>query len=179
MRIMTLKEWNADIERSILVEAERTFGASYLTATYLRSFLVEPDKRMIFIGSEWGFHAVSLLCVYDKGDEHIPEELTGHDRVGHRKITMVHPDRTGMGLGRRVVEKGEEWFEEAGIPSFSLLWENPSNGGIAMLIESQDYEPQRLVPKAWSKESMERQFSCAVCGNPPCECDATLYIREV
>ena len=178
LKVMTLKDWNADIERSILAEAERSFGASYLTAPQLRSYLVDPDKRMIYIGNEWSFHAISLLTIHEKGDAAIPEELKDAKRVGQRKITIVHPDQSGLGLCRVVVEKGERWFEDFKIPSFSLHWENASNGGLSMLLEAHDYEPQGLVSKPWFEDSLKRQFSCVDCGNPPCNCDATLYVRR-
>ncbi len=178
LKVMTLKDWNADIERSILAEAERSFGASFLTAPQLRSYLVDPDKRMIYIGNEWNFHALSLLTVHEKGDKAIPTELKAAKKVGQRKITLVHPDRIGLGLARVVVEKGEEWFEKMKVPSFSLHWENASNGALAMLLESHNYEALGLVSQAWQEESLKRQFSCVVCRNPPCNCDATLYVRQ-
>ncbi|MCC2981157.1 GNAT family acetyltransferase [Sphingomonas sp. IC4-52] len=91
----------------------------------------------------------SMVLVGEEGGRIIGSVMVGHD--GHRGwlyYLAAMPERQGHGIGRAMVEAGERWLQDRGVPKVQLMI-RPTNVGVAQFYERLGYEdvPRVLMAK--------------------------------
>ena len=94
----------------------------------------------------------SDVLVGVEGDRIVASVMVGHD--GHRGwlyYVAVAPDRQKRGYGRQIVEAGERWLAERGVPK-AMLMVRTSNTAVEGFYHALGYETApRIVLQKWLK----------------------------
>lgn len=97
--------------------------------------------------------------------------------IGYRKITAVCPSFTGKGIGSRLVSEGMRLLQEKTSAVVSVAWKSTKGVHIGSQAREHGWQHLLKVENYWQQDSLEKQYTCASCGHPPCKCSAVVYAK--
>jgi ribosomal protein S18 acetylase RimI-like enzyme len=103
------------------------------------------DFRFALSGS-----SSTVLIIEDAGGDIVGSIMVGHD--GHRGwlyYVAAAPDGRMQGIGRAMVEAGEQWLRDRNVPKVQLMV-RPTNGDVVPFYERLGYEDMpRILMSKW------------------------------
>lgn len=169
---------------AVLFIAKEQLGSAYISENDLLS-----SKRTTICALS-GREVVSFCIAredrVEKIYEDIPqlrklelEPLVSAKRVGVIASVATHPKYTGRGIGRMSVEYCIDALKQQGLRVVMMTaWRSPDGVHIAPIANACGFKQIVEIPSFWKEDSLTRGYSCPVCGHPPCNCGAVLYLRE-
>jgi hypothetical protein len=123
-----------------------------------RSFPLEQIKKQLLLDPAW-----------------IDENL-GPGPVGLRRSTGVRVAYRDQQIGPLLIRESMNLLNDHPV-IVSVVWDQ---GGkhIGPLLERNGMHMALEVPDYWAKDSEERGYDCPVCGLPPCDCKAFIYLKR-
>lgn len=109
-----------------------------------------------------------------------PSALESADRTAVLQTIVIVPEWQGAGHGRRLLGAHAGLLETADPDAWcAVAWTQP-DGSVpgASPLRSVGLAPDRTIEAYWAADSLAEGYRCATCGDPPCQCDATLFIKE-
>jgi GNAT superfamily N-acetyltransferase len=92
------------------------------------------------------------------------------------KEVAVLPNFQKKGLGSALLENQmQEAISNRCRSVFYFLWKEGGNAYFKNKLTGTGFELKEELANFWYKESLEQQYSCPVCGTPPCKCHALVY----
>ena len=95
-------------------------------------------------------------------------------------------DMIGIKKEFRCLKIGTELFKVRQTKINELNWDYgiqlnwlKNNSAVPNLAIKHGYELLKTIPRFWSEESMEKNYSCEECGTPPCQCSCAVYIKKL
>lgn len=132
-------------------------------AGFIVSFVIEKEE---------------LSNIYKKGVEQIPRSLTYANEYGVLKSVAVNEEYKGQSIGTRLVSVTLEEFKKLNITTvFSSAWKSEKGTNMKGIFDSLDFKEVYEIKDYWKEDSLEKQYKCPVCGNPPCRCSAIIYSK--
>ena len=176
----------SQLDRQILTLSDTSFGINYLTPSELGRYHSNLNSKVIIIESNDKLQGFSLLQMVSSVElskllfTEIPKELLKSQKIGYRKMTAVSPEFQGMGVAKKLFELGNNWLKEHGAEVIlSAVWIKDGTSTFGDLLEKQGFERLVFVKEYWKKDSINRNFVCPICGDPPCVCDAMVYMKKL
>jgi len=161
--------------------ARKQLGQSFLTADDLRKMdhikLCAKQENTVL-----GFCTAKVI----KSSEFLNElpnaarevaRLKVANQVGLIASVATDPKFVGFGIGTRLVEEAISVLrgEHADVLAMTA-WVTKNGANIGSIAERLGFENVAEFPEYWSKSSVENDYSCPECGEPPCQCSALLYV---
>lgn len=95
--------------------------------------------------------------------------------IAVRTFTGVHPNFEGNGFASELVSSGILFLKDKADTLFCEAWESDQGLHIGNILERHGYNLWRRIPNYWAVESQKKQYICATCGAPPCQCTGVIY----
>lgn len=57
----------------------------------------------------------------------------------------------------------------------SIAWKSKYRTNIGGILKRLGFEQILEIQNYWKEDSIEKGYSCPVCGGPPCKCSAVIY----
>ena len=109
----------------------------------------------------------------------IPVSLPPKHPVGLMKTIAVQNEYKNMGIGTRLITDTINIMQEQKITSFFLLaWKSRKSINVLGIMKYFRFSIILTIPGYWYNESLEKGYSCPVCGSPPCCCEAALFYKN-
>ncbi|MDC0231097.1 hypothetical protein OAK19_03960, partial [Aureispira] len=99
--------------------------------------------------------------------------------IALRKHLAVKPGMEARGIGRELVVKGMEILEKYARSIISVVWEESAGKSVGKILRSCGSIPIHTLENYWCKDSLEKQYLCPNCKEPPCCCSATIYAKII
>lgn len=110
--------------------------------------------------------------------EDLPLALQSADRVGVLRTIAVDEQFEGRGIGTKLAEKRIQRIQQKGVTAFCAVgWEEDGNVNISGLMDYFGFEEELRIENYWKDESIENDYHCANCGEPPCTCSAVIFTK--
>ena len=167
-----------------LAIAEHQLGDSYIQEA---DFL---DSRHISLcalhaGTAAGFCMGKVLdkkdfaSQYPKIAEALTRRLTYADTVGIVTSMATAPAFERQGVAHALLA-GCLAKLDALSPSLicTLGWKSARGVHIDGLVRKFSFQPVHEFVEYWKEDSLAKRYRCPVCGDPPCRCNAVVYIRH-
>lgn len=165
---------------------ERSLGAEYVTVEKLRDTIRNPQKRLdVFSDQNNNLHAASLYEYLTEADQsnsyvqafqkngYLPTEKPF--RVGLFGTTAVDKEWRRKGIASAFYKRRFDFFREQECTAcISLVWESGKEDSSKPLLSKLGFEELKSVKDYWKQDSIEKNYQCPNCGDPPCRCTATL-----
>lgn len=176
---MTVKE----IDISVKVVEKGTFSEEIMTIAdeqvgkgFLQLEDLASNKRVIqaaFIKGELvGFSFI------DSVQQQELFELDSKIKMACRSLTCVKRGWEGVGIGRALVAEGIYYCSKKFDFLYCEAWESEKGVHIKKLLLENRYEFHKKIEGYWAEESLDKNYICPNCGNPPCTCTAHIYKIE-
>ncbi len=110
----------------------------------------------------------------------LQRRLPDKENVGLVASVAIAPEFHGRGIGTALVERCIQELAARGVTVLvATAWHSRNGTNAGSLLENKGFQKVLEVPEFWKEASLQNNFSCPVCGPPPCECAATVYVRSL
>lgn len=106
-------------------------------------------------------------------------ELLQKARVGSLSMMGIHPEHQGKGLGQKLSLKRMEWLNRQGCDLLvGISWVSGLAHTSNRVFEKMGFKAVNTIPNFFAESSIAMNLICPVCGDPPCLCAATMYLKD-
>lgn len=179
----TLAFLQKDHLNAIFQICETQFGADFLSPTLLNSYLEASNKFCHVVLYEQQVIGFSLMQVSSR--EELAEKMQGekewflnyfaaYPQIGYRSLTAVAKGFEGNGVASFLVQKGLTFLSNKVDVVICDAWKS-TTVHIGSIPERNHCLPIKEIANFWTKESLEQNYYCNACGQPPCGCTAVIY----
>ncbi|MGB0404167.1 MAG: hypothetical protein ACPGEG_08730 [Salibacteraceae bacterium] len=176
-------------KKSILELSDNLFGKDYIDEAQLTIFLSDPNTKVITEvsdeGNLMGFSIVRKLDWQGLKSEfyEYPKQLEKHFNqdqiIGFRKSTGVSPQFQNQGLASKMTLEGNQWLEEKCDLLVSICWVKKGEPEFSKILRKDGFKELEKLQNVWYQESLDKNYQCGVCGQPPCNCEAIVYAKHI
>ncbi|MHB8369731.1 MAG: hypothetical protein ACYDBP_08580 [Leptospirales bacterium] len=171
---------------ALLSIAEKQLGDSYIKV----EDFTDPARLVYEAVSEKkaiGFITGKTLSLEDfqatlpKASEALSRRISVSRTIGMVGSIAVESPSVGTGVGYGLMGVLLDELDRKSCETILMLgWKRKgaSRPEIAGLAERYGFEAVRDFPEYWKDESQKLGYRCPSCGDPPCLCDAVLFVRH-
>lgn len=174
---------NGDINE-ILKISDKLFGHNYLTKPELQQYINDNNKIGIVSKNESGITGFQLMQI-DKPEnivatmlserEWFRKQFSAHKLIGVLKTIAVKEGFQNQGVGTLLTKKSLDILKKKTSLIISICWDKDGNNSISKILEKFNLKLVRQINEYWKDDSIEKNYSCKICGSPPCRCNALIY----
>ena len=147
----------ADIDE-ILAIADVQLGVKYITVADL-------SVCNVIVAENVGAQKCVGFCM----------SYVGQDGAMYVRTVAVNPEFSGQGIGTALVAKAVEYLKSIGAKKImSPLWKHDGVVNSDVIFRRNGFRPVREIPDYWYADSLEKGYSCPVCGKV-CHCVCVMY----
>ena len=148
----------ADID-AVLAIADARLGENYITG---KDFV----NAQVFVAEDVVNVAIAGFCI---------AFVDSADAKSYVRTVAVSQEYSGQGIGTALVAKAVDYLEGLGAKNiFSPLWKHDGVVNSDVIFRRNGFLPVREIPDYWLKDSIEKGYSCPVCGKG-CHCTCVMY----
>jgi len=164
--------------KSITIISDLCFGANYLTISKLKKLLkkngafnkIEINNKII------GFCLAQIMQPNEKNlDFEVADSQT--DKIAVIKTMAIHPNFQRKGFGTLMLKHAVKQIHS--ITNLSSIyyasWIESKSEGFCKSVKDEGFSEFKLYKNFWLNDSLQNNYTCIVCGNPPCNCSMRLY----
>ena len=155
--------------RRIVRLADGIFGDGYLVAN-------DVNSRYIVLNVEGTLAGFVNTDIWDEQDATDKEGFS----LGLIETVAIRPNYRGFGLGNVLVAAAVSTLIAEGvnlIECYATTWSDSGICYVKRALESNGFTADKHFPRMWEDDIQD--YTCRACKSRPCQCDATLYRREV
>lgn len=163
--------------------ADDLFGANFISKTEFRSYILDASKIGLVATHEDSIAGFLLLHVCEMNEllkytvsekEWFHSHFSKLTPVGVYKSIGVATQFKKQGIGNLLTRKGIELLHENVKSIVAICWEQDETP-LLHLLENFKFNFARKINHFWTEDSLEKKYSCEICGEPPCQCNAFIY----
>jgi GNAT superfamily N-acetyltransferase len=165
----------------------RTQGEGLFAADYLEQCARDPDtvivlalddaRRLEGVATARVLPADGFDYYLGFGDT-LVRDLFARHRVGSMETASVIESRQGRGLGQQLARPRIEWLAARGCTAaIGVSWRSGLAHTSDRVFERVGFTRAADAPAFYVDDSLARGYVCPVCGQPPCRCAATFYVK--
>ena len=170
----------------LLEIADSELGKGYLSREQILSSSTFTDIAVLggeIIGFSCGIVKNGKEFFLENGQfpSGIKKRMLIQERIGITKSLAIRKDRQNLGVGTSLFAVRIENFRKLGAGAVLMPgWQYPGGTtAIDGIARSFGFRKLGTVKDYYYRDSIKRQYSCPVCGPPPCRCSAVIYFLEL
>ncbi len=99
----------------------------------------------------------------------------GQEGDAYVRTVAVSTDYSGQGIGTALIAKSVDYLKSIGAKKImSPLWKHDGIVNSDVVFRRNGFRPVREIPDYWYADSLEKGYSCPVCGKG-CHCTCVMY----
>ena len=157
--MVEIRDFNIADTEYVIAIADEQLGEGYVTADDL------DGKNVIVAEDIDGKRVVGFCIAY----------IDSVDDKAYVKTVAVAQEYSGCGIGTALVAKAVDYLKGLGAKQiFSPLWKHDGVINSDVIFRRNGFVPMREIPDYWLNDSIEKGYSCPVCGKV-CHCVCVMY----
>lgn len=105
-----------------------------------------------------------------------PSWANTDEMIGLIKTIAIQKKWQCFGIGELIIKRVFENWRKADITvSASIAWMHGGKTNVGKLLEKVGMKSVGIIEEYWKEDSIENNYGCPVCGEPPCTCSADIY----
>ena len=157
--MVKIRDLRTDDISALLAIADSQLGEKYITETDL-------SEGKVFVAEEDDLGKIVGFCIALVGAK---------DGKSYVRTVAVAQEFWGQGIGTALVAKAVDCLKDLGAKQiFSPLWKHDGVVNSDVIFRRNGFVPKYEIPDYWLKDSMEKGYSCPVCGKV-CHCVCEMY----
>lgn len=171
--------------------ADKQLGQDYVTDTFLHQAITDKHNYVARVAINKDTHQVLGFCISfiiqseDVSDllnidqDLIPISLLDPPQLGVVKTIAIDKNHKGLGIGTALIRDALHAFQTRDISSiFTIAWKSKLGINLHGVLMKTGFKHVFEIPHFWYQSSLESGCHCSVCGKPPCECSAVIYLHK-
>ena len=165
--------------------SNEVFGQYFFTPEYLNTYLnTDKNKALVAIApdkSVVGFLFLEHFSFKENSSHFITDQKWFNNRfkpnenlilIKHVALTASYQNK---GVGKLLLNEINQYNETI----VCVLWDKGKETPLRYLMNKNNFKLEHKIDKYWNQESLEKKYQCDICGDPPCNCSAEVYIKKV
>jgi GNAT superfamily N-acetyltransferase len=108
----------------------------------------------------------------------LQRRLEGEKTIGLIASVATAPSATGRGIGTMLIAECIEHLEKLDINIIAATaWRSSKGVQAGSILENRGFQSVLEIANYWKDDSEKHCYMCPVCGPPPCQCSAVIYLR--
>lgn len=185
-----IKDIVEDNIAAVLAISDEQLGKDYLSSNDIKEMINNREKHFAKIVFNLNNEAIGFcLCSILTSDElekyllvpieELSKALTYSKKIGLIKVIAVKENYQGRGIGYNLVGKCISEFIERNVSSmYCVGWKSSKGVNIGGILKNYDFKIIKEIPNYWREDSLEKNYYCHDCGQPPCQCTAVIFVRK-
>lgn len=168
--------------------SDSELGKDYLTIKDLEDFNNQENynccKTIVIGDTVVGFclskilNKEQLISFLKIDEKKLPTYISYVDKTWLIKTIVIDSKYHGKGIGYQLMKEVEKEISQSNVRAVcSVLWKNGESVNAHGIISSIGLKKHVEIEEYWKQDSIEQQFTCSCCGEPPCLCSALLYFK--
>ena len=184
MKSHTIKLLAIDDFDDLLIIADELFGRGYLTKAELQNYVDGNTKTGIVTKTRneiIGFQLVQttnlsgIKSLALNEQQWFQEQFSGYSSIGVLKTLAVKDDFRNQGIGTLLTTESIKILRKTSDCILSICWDKKDDASISTILKNCGMRQIREINEFWKEDSLKRNYSCKICGKPPCRCNAIVY----
>ncbi|MCB9359725.1 MAG: GNAT family N-acetyltransferase [Flavobacteriales bacterium] len=178
---MKIQQGNKSQINQLLLIANTAFGENFITKTELESYINHPNKYLFVAFTNDKIAGFITAEVCNKAE--LLSNLLQQINLPHQTITVgwikqvvVTPNNFRKGIANKLLEVVTITLKTVCDTLFCISWKKGVVTPMSKLLEKNQFKLLQIAPNYWNNDSLLQQYSCNICGNPPCKCSAEFFI---
>lgn len=111
-------------------------------------------------------------------EDDLPPAFNVSSKIGVIRTVAVKDKFTQQGIGTKMVEECiNRCVDEGATVLCSVGWKDGDQVNIGGIMEHFGFSREKKFDNYWHDESINREYHCTNCGEPPCTCSAVLFAK--
>ncbi len=168
----------------IIVITDNLFGSNYLTKQELQNYINNVNKIGIVAKNDSeiiGFQLLqidtpdNILKTILREKDWFRKQFSKHQLIGVLKTLAVKEKYHNQGIGTLLTKKSLDIFKKKADLIISVCWDKNRNNSISKILEKFNIALVHEIKEYWKNDSIKNNYSCKICGSPPCRCNALIH----
>lgn len=182
MKIISLQKKHI---QEIIPLSEDAFGKGFLSKNYIKKY-IESNNLIGFVSIDnnklTGYILVDILLNKQFTNEILEEkEWFKENFKEHKVISLIKQivvSKQNQGIASQLMRESLNQTKTRSKITCCLAWKKGNQVAIKNTLLSSGFDFQVIINNYWSKESIEKNYRCDFCGDPPCNCGAEVYTKK-
>ncbi|MFK7797149.1 MAG: hypothetical protein AB8E82_06820 [Aureispira sp.] len=170
---------------AVLALSDEQMGKGFLSKQTIRQYIRQANyfgQVVVENGRVLGF---SLMEIVERAqlakrlksaEQWFLAYFAAYERLGYRSLTAVASHAQGQGIGSHLVQEGLKMLAKKVPVVVCEAWQsNQPSAGRSNVFLDNGYKALKVCSNFWKEESVQKKYTCSICGTPPCQCTAVIY----
>ncbi len=173
-------DFNSEELNKALQLLNSRLGEGFYNRNMLESYSKDPSKFLLIAYTDEQFCGVftgEVVSTESKnGVAQLIKSKSDSDlEIGILQSVAITERAENKGIGALLIKKAVSIFKQRGVVKMGGHVWSLSDNRMAQILLALGFRKMAFLPNYWSENSIERNFQCPECGNPPCTCTAIVY----
>ncbi|MCD6367319.1 MAG: GNAT family N-acetyltransferase [Bacteroidales bacterium] len=180
----TINLLTADDFDNLLIIADELFGRGYLNKNELQSYIEDITKTSIVAKINdkiIGFQLMQtsnldgIMSLVLKEQQWFKEQFSNYSSIGVLKTLAVKDEFKNQGIGTLLTTESIKILRKKSNCILSICWNKNDDTAVSNILGKCGMKQIRKISEFWKEDSLKRNYTCKICGAPPCTCNAIIY----
>ncbi|MCO6500025.1 MAG: GNAT family N-acetyltransferase [Vicingus serpentipes] len=164
------------------------FGDNYVAPDYLNQYILSSHKKgFVLIENHLliGFILVSFHnpteiqkeILHDK--EWYTNEYYHYNTIGIIQQVVVLPEFQRKGKAEQLIKHSISFFKNTIDLFLCYAWVVKDKIPIRSALINNGFTSKKIINSYWKEDSLNKKYYCKLCGPPPCNCSAEVYLLKI
>ena len=168
----------------LLEISNEVFGQYFLNLAYLNIYLnsdsnkslvaITPENRVVGFLFLEKFSFVKNSKHFISNKDWFNNWFTPKQNLTLIKQIAVTSAYQSKGVGKLLLNQ----VNQLNTTLVCVVWDKGEKTPLRYLLSKNNFVQELKIEKYWSNESVEKNYLCDICGQPPCKCNAEIYIKS-
>jgi ribosomal protein S18 acetylase RimI-like enzyme len=188
-RNIKIQNYEPKYNLQILELSDKQLGKDYLDNESLSKAHSDPnnylalaiDENGVLVGFCLGYIVDSsrIQQEFKISSKDIPDVIKNASKLAVLKTIAVSEKYKGIGIGGNLIKDCTNYFKSKDLCAIcSIGWKSKNGTNVERILLRAGFEKLIEIPEFWNIESIEKKYSCPVCGNP-CNCSAVIFFATL
>ena len=185
IKITEITPIGSHYKEKIITLSNELIGFNYLTRGKLSIIRSDPGYILYTVHVKGIFAGFSLVKIC-KSEELINELFIDEfflkrifpdkKKIAIVRISALCKEFQGLGIWKKIEEYRFNSLKGKAESIIRIYWDK-ERALIKKNTDSYNYTILKEIPFYWSKDSIDKQYECQICGKPPCKCKALVLVK--
>lgn len=163
---------------------DKLFGKNFISLETVNSWIGNKNK-IAFCYSEKetviGFIFYELDQVEDLKNSYlshgdvVSKYFSDCEKIAKLNYIGVDVNYQNRGIASQLFKKSIHQLIDSVDGIVSVCWEKEETNNMRNILINNNFQMLKFIPKYWYNDSIEKNYNCAICGTPPCKCNAEIF----
>ena len=185
MQITFLKKEHIN---QIILLSNNSFGEGFLNNHFLNQF-INSSQKIGFVSLEnkkvIGYILFETLTQGKFIDEVLLEKdwfdynFKDQDKVQLIRQILVSKHYQNKGIASQLIKESLNQTNNSLNTTCCIAWKKEDSPFLQNILLKTQFDFNLTIANYWHEDSIIKNYTCSVCGTPPCNCSAEVYIRKI